>query len=304
MIRPWDACAHIVDSPSVAGASREHRTGHSAQAGFGLDRGMEAAGIEPASTIVRRERLQAYSGIEVRPAAAPGRATARTSPSLRVPVGGGGAPPSSKPADDAGDPSRGLEGPTRYLVTRRRVRDQIPHLRFSRDFTRPPGTSACNSPRKPTVSKPVRPSSNTRNEPRNVYTRQSSGARRAVLARVPLLPRCRLVDSYISARCDGSGPKGCSERAAATPTRPVGKRLALAASSVVVAATIGWSVTISAIMRQKSSPGQRTRPEMTERDQTALARPGRKRRSPATASPSSVTRSNLATSAKPPAGTA
>ena len=32
---------------------------------------MEAAGIEPASTIARRERLQAYSGISIRPGGCP-----------------------------------------------------------------------------------------------------------------------------------------------------------------------------------------------------------------------------------------
>src|SRR5438270_8902411 len=95
---------------------------------------MEAAGIEPASTTAREERLQAYSGFEIRPAAAPGRATSRTSPSLMSRSAAEAFPLPASPLDDTGAPSRGLEGPARCLVPRRRVRDQIPHLRFPGDL--------------------------------------------------------------------------------------------------------------------------------------------------------------------------
>src|SRR2546421_12165427 len=65
--------------------------------------------------------------------AAPGRATARASPSLESRSAAEAFPLPASPLDDTGDPSRGLEGPARYLI-RQRVRDQIPHLRFPGDL--------------------------------------------------------------------------------------------------------------------------------------------------------------------------
>ena len=62
--------------------------------------------------------------------AAPGQATPRASPSLMSRSAAEAFPLPASPLNDAGGPSRGLEGPARCLVPRRRVRDQIPHLRF------------------------------------------------------------------------------------------------------------------------------------------------------------------------------